>query len=299
MSIKTVAILSPGDMGHAVGRALSENGLDVITCLQGRSRRTRELASKAHIGDVPTLEYLVSNADLVLSILVPSEAVSVARQVAVALEATGSDTPFADCNAVSPQSAGVMNAVISSAGGRYIDASIIGGPPREGYAPNFYVSGVHSGLMADLDGKGINVVPLGDTLWRASGIKMCYAALTKGTSALHIALLAAAEAMGLSEELRAEFQHSQPDALARMEGQLPSLPAKAFRWIGEMDEVASTFDHVGVTPYFHQGAAEIYRLLSDTPLASETAETVDRDRTLAQTVSAVTRLLPSAVEGGG
>ena len=293
MGIKTVAILSPGDMGHAVGRALVGHGFDVITCLNGRSERTRRLARQGNIRDVPDLDELVTRGDLILSILVPAEALNVARRVADALKSAGVDTPFADCNAISPQTAESISAIVTSAGGRFIDGSIIGGPPGSGPAPRFYVSGRHADVMMDLDRKGIDVRPLGEDIGRASGIKMCYAALTKGTSALQVALLTAAEAMGLSEELRAELTYSQRDAYSRMEAQLPGLPAKAFRWIGEMEEIASTFAHVGVPPQFHRGAADVFRLLSETPFAQESAEDVDRTRTLAQTISATARLLPA------
>jgi 3-hydroxyisobutyrate dehydrogenase-like beta-hydroxyacid dehydrogenase len=286
-------------MGHAVGRALGEGGLDVITCLQGRSERTRELAAKGNIRDVPTLEELVTQTDLVLSILVPAEALSVAGRVADALQATGAATPFADCNATSPQTALAMEEVIAGSGGSFIDASIIGGPPGRGSAPRFYVSGPDSGLMSQLDGKGIDVRPLGETVGRASGIKMCYAALTKGTSALYTALLTAAEALDLSGPLKDELISSQGDAYKRMEAQVPGLPANASRWIGEMEEIASTFEHVGVTPYFHRGAAEVFGLLSETPYARETPETVDRDRTLDQTVSGVRATLASRANSTG
>ena len=299
MPVKTVAILSPGNMGHAVGRALGDHGLEVITCLKGRSERTRELAQKGNIRDVPSLDRMVSQADLVLSILVPAEAVSVARQVADAMRATGAGTPFADCNATSPQTAETMDAIITEAGGRFVDASIIGGPPGGGAHPRFYVSGKHAAVMSELDGKGIAVRPIGDAIGRASGIKMCYAALTKGTSALHVALLTAAQAMGLSEELRTEFLSSQPEVYKRMEAQVPRLPVIAFRWIGEMEEIAATFDLVGVTPDFHRGAAEVFRLLSETPFAQETPESLDQDRTLAQTVAVVAQSLPSRVESAG
>ena len=105
--MKTVAILSPGDMGHAVGRALGEGGLDVITCLEGRSQRTRGLAEAGGFRDTPSLEEMVSQADLILSIMVPAEAIGAARRIAEAMEAAGTAPPFADCNAVSPQSAPV------------------------------------------------------------------------------------------------------------------------------------------------------------------------------------------------
>ena len=295
MAVTTVAILSPGDMGHAVGRALREHGLNVMTCLEGRSERTRSLARKAGIRGVATLEELVSQVDLVLSILVPAEASAVAHQVAEALRAAGTDTYFADCNAVSPQTTGTMDALITGAGGRFIDGSIIGGPPRTdgGSAPRFYVSGPHASIMSDLHGLGIDVRQMGDSIGRASGIKMCYAALSKGTAALEIAVLAAAEAMGLSGELRSELMSSQPQAYQRMERNVPGLPVKAARWIGEMEEIATTFDHAGVTPRLHQGAAGMFRLLAETPFADETPETLDASRTLEQTVAVIARSLTS------
>ena len=147
--------------------------------------------------------------------------------------------------------------------------------------------------MEALDGKGIVVRSMGDEIGRASAIKMCYAAGTKGTSALYTALLTAAEALDISKELEAELRSSQPDMYRRMEGQVPTLPIKAGRWIGEMEEIASAFEHAGVTPRFHQGAAEVFRLLSETPFATETRETLDRGRTLNDTIQAVVDLLPA------
>jgi 3-hydroxyisobutyrate dehydrogenase-like beta-hydroxyacid dehydrogenase len=250
------------------------------------------LAQRAGIDDVASLNDLVTEADIVLSILVPAEAVGVAESVAGALSATGAGTPFADCNAISPQSATAIDGVIGHAGGRFIDGGIIGGPPGRGTPPRFYVSGPHAGVMTELDGKGIDVRPIGESVGKASGIKMCYAAMTKGTSTLHVALLTAAEALGLSDELAAELQASQPGAYEQM-ARIPALPVDAARWIGEMEEIASTFEHVGVTPGFHRGAAEVYRLLSETPFASETRETLDRSRTLVETIRAVVDLLPA------
>ena len=295
MPVNTVAILSPGDMGHAVGLALNDHGLDVITCLQGRSDRTRALAARGNIRDVPTLEAMVLEADLVLSIMVPAEAVKVARQVADSLRNTGAGTPYADCNAVSPQTTESMDSMITEAGARFIDGSIIGSPPGNEVPPRFYVSGPDTGLMSKLDGMGIDVRPIGGAIGRASAIKMCYAALTKGTSALHVALLTAAEAMGLSEQLRTEFTSSQPDTYRRMESQLPTLPANAARWVGEMEEIAATFDYLGVTPNLHRGAADVFRLLGQTPFAQETPEDMDKERTLEQTISVVAQCLPSRV----
>ena len=293
MAIKTVAILSPGDMGHAVGRALGEHGLSVITCLQGRSERTKGLARQANIRDVPTLEEMVSQADLVLSILVQAEAIDVANQVADAIRCSGSGAIYTDCNAVSPQSVATMAAAIINAGGRFIDGSIIGYPPGIEPRPRIYVSGPDADVMMALDSEFIDIRPIGDAIGRASSLKMCNAALTKGRSALYLALLTAAELMGLSDELRAEFAISHPEALVEMERELPGLPTHASKYAGEMEQLADTFESVGVTPFIHRGAAEIFNIVAKTPFALEHTETIDLERTLEQTISAVVQAMPS------
>ena len=295
MSVHTVAILSPGDMGSGVGFALGQNDIDVITCLRGRSNRTRQLAAEAHFRDIPTLGLLVEQADLILSILVPDQAVTVAQQVAAAMRSSGKHAVYAECNAVSPQTTRKIESIITEAGGQYVDGGIIGGSPTRGTPPRFYVSGEHTDVVAGLDGKGITVKPIGKEVGRASGIKMCYAALTKGTSTLQSALLSAAESMNLTDELIAEFEFSQPDALRQMNNGISRLPPNAHRWIGEMLEIASTFEHLGVTPSFHQGAAEMYRLLSQTPYASEAPENADKSRPTRDTIRAVVDLLQPAI----
>ena len=292
MGIETIAILSPGDMGHGVGKALAEHGYEVITCLAGRSRRTRDLAATAGFRDVPSLEAMVLQADLVMSILVPDQAVGVAREVAEAMRAARTSRPFADCNAVSPRSVSDIASVIHEAGGYYIDGGIIGGSPARGAVPRIYTSGPRAGLMDELDGKGIAVKNLGPSIGRASGIKMCYASMTKGTNALRVAMLTAAQSLGLYDELIEELAYSQGEALSAMESGIPGLPANSGRWIGEMEEIAETFDAAGVTPGFHQGAAEVFRLLASTSFADESPEAIDRSRTLKETIEAAVEKLP-------
>ena len=265
MEISTVAILSPGDMGHAVGQRLRENELDVITCLAGRSDRTRALASKAGIRDIPTMEDLVRQADMVMSMTVSAAVPGVCREVADALTATGADVLFAECNAISPQLARELEPVITVAGGRYVDVSIIGGPPRLGYSPHFYASGEQAPEFERLNDSGLTVLKLDGEVGQASGIKMCYAAMTKGTSALYSQLLMAAELMGLTEPLLAEFQSGQQEVLQRMERGIPSVPPRARRWVSEMEEIRDTFAHLGMTPHLFEGVAEMYRLIGSSP----------------------------------
>ena len=284
MDISTVAILSPGDMGHAVGQRLREHEVDVITCLAGRSDRTRALSQKAGIRDVATMKELVERSDLIMSMTVSAAVPDVCQQVADALAATGADTLFAECNAVSPQLVRTLEPVISDAGGRFVDVSIIGGPPRPGYSPHFYASGQHARQFEQLNDSGLTVLKLDGEVGQASGIKMCYAAMTKGSWALYTQLLMAAEMMGLTEPLLAEFQSGQQAVLQRMERTIPTVPPRSRRWVSEMEEIRDTFAELGMTPHLFEGVAEMYRFIGGTPLGEEFPESRDRDRTFTETI---------------
>ncbi len=283
MPVETVAILSPGDMGSAVGAALAADGLRVITALDGRSDRTKELASRFNIEDVHSLDAVVDQADLILSILVPDQSEALAAEVANAISNNGKSVAFADCNAVSPETGKRMAAVIDGAGGRFIDAGIIGGPPRGGTPPRFYASGPHEAVLGELDGRGIAVPMMGGEVGRASAIKMCYAAITKGTSALFAAALTAAESLGTYEDLINELESSQAETLKRMQG-VATVSDRAFRWIGEMEEIAQTFADAGVTSKIHEGSRDVFQMIADSPIGHERPETVDRTRSLHDTV---------------
>ena len=285
MMLKTVGILSPGDMGHTVGQVLSSHGVRVITCLQGRSERTRVLAARAGVVDVLTYQALVKEADILLSILVPAQAQQAARVVAQAISETNADLVYADCNAVAPQTVRQIGDVIAGAGGRFVDASIIGPPPRKKGTTRFYTSGPHAGDLVTLSEFGLDVVVLGEQIGLASAIKMCYAALTKGLTALCTELLTAAKVLGVSQALEQEFRWSQPMLYERMERGLPRMPMKSRRWVGEMQEIARTFEQVGLTPKVLAGAADMYRFVGATHLAERTPEDTDPLPTLPQMIS--------------
>jgi len=280
----TVAILSPGDMGHAVGHVLVEHGLMVKTCLEGRSRRTQELAKKAGIESVPNYEQLVCDADIILSILKPSEALNAATTVAGALGSVGERIVYVDCNAIAPNTVKKIAEIITGAGSRFVDAGIIGAPPARGSNTRLYASGPDIGEFEVLCQYGLDIKAAGTEVGQASGFKMVYAALTKGSSAISIELLVAAFRMGLYRPLVEELQRSQRERYASIERSLPVMPSKSRRWVGEMEEIAKTFEDVGLTPRIFQGAADIYRFVGETALADETPEHIDRDRTLAQLI---------------
>jgi 3-hydroxyisobutyrate dehydrogenase-like beta-hydroxyacid dehydrogenase len=273
MRVETVAIMAPGDMGHAVAKVLAAGGLRVITCLAGRSARTRGLAESAGVEDVSDDRTLVRDADMLLSILVPVRAQDLALRLAPALQAAGKGLLYVDCNAIAPETARRIGAIVEAAGGRFVDAGIIGPPPQPGAASTrFYASGGDAAAFARLADFGLDVRVMGDRPGQASALKMCYAALTKGTTALMTELSIAAERLGVRNALRTEFADSQPAMLERMQRAVPAMVPKAHRWVGEMAEIARTFEACGLTPRTFEGAAELYALVAGTDLGRTSPE---------------------------
>lgn len=257
MKLQKVGILSPGDMGHTIGHVLVEHGMAVLTCLKGRSERTHMLAQEAGIEAVPTYEQLIRDTDMILSILVPANAESATMMVAGALKTTGRQVMYVDCNAIAPMTVRKLAEIIKGAGSPFVDVGIIGPPPTKEGITRFYASGAGAGEFKRLNKYGLDVRVIGTEIGQASGLKMMYGALTKGSLALETALLVGACRMGLYEELVKEFQLSQAERYASMERALLTVPYRARRWIGEMQEIAKTFEDLKLTPKFHQGAEDI------------------------------------------
>ena len=280
MTISTVGIHSPGEMGQAIGVVLQNNGLRVVAALEGRSERTRGLASEAGIEDVGSLAGLVEAADLVLSILVPAQAAEAAREVAAAIRGTGAEVLYADCNAISPPSTLEVGEIITEAGGRFVDGSIIGPPPRKPGVTRLYVSGEHAAEVAALESEMLAVPVVGTDVGQASGLKMCYAGLTKGFTAMATEVLLAARLMGLEGALRKEFETSQPLLLGWAERNVAGMPPKAHRFVGEMEEIAATYEQLGLTPRIELGAADMFRDVANTRLGKESPEERDASREL-------------------
>jgi 3-hydroxyisobutyrate dehydrogenase-like beta-hydroxyacid dehydrogenase len=292
--VRAVGLLSSGDMGHSVGRVLVHEGMPVYTCLAGRSPRSAQLAQKAGILTSETIEDLVQRVDLFLSIVPPARATSVAQTIADAVKATSTSLIYLDCNAISPETTKEVGQIVESAGAQFIDGGIVGSPPKVGGpGPRIYVSGPTASQANALRDHGLDIQPIGDVIGHASGIKMCYAALTKGMTALGTELMVAAEALGLTEPLRAELEFSQKKFIDHFERSIPSMPPKAYRWVGEMEEIAKTFEDVGMTPRILLGAADMYRLVGETELANETPEQRTRGQNLADVVQILNQSLGS------
>ena len=228
MAVRTVGIVSPGDMGAAIGNVLRHHGLDVVTCLDGRSDLTRTRATESGMRDVGTLNAVLDSCDLLLSVLVPAEAVPIAQAVADAMRRTGAKPAYVECNAIAPQTVVHIGDLIGGAGALFIDAGIIGTPPRpERKSTRIYCSGPDTELFESLAEHGLDVRRVGPTIGQASGLKMVYAASTKGTSALWTELMVAARALDLDDALMAEFAIGNVEVNNRLVGGIPDMPRRA------------------------------------------------------------------------
>ena len=273
MQIRNVGVVSPGDMGQAIAGRLKESGLAVHTALEGRSERTKTLARAAGINDCGTMEKLVEACELVISVINPGESLTVARQVAAAMRKAGRKIAFADLNAVSPQTARDADRMIREAGGRFIDGGIIGPPPRgEKDKPRIYVSGPDAYLMEQITHPNLLMRVLSERIGDASGVKMCYAAMTKGTTALAVELLVAARKLGVEQALEKELRESRNDVFEWQMRNIATMPPKAYRWVPEMQEIAKTFGELGLTRRIFEGATDIYAMVAETPLGRESPE---------------------------
>ena len=278
MKIEHVGVMSPGDMGQAVASQIKAKGLNVYTALERRSERTRALAREAGLIDVGSLAQLVERCDAVLSVMDPGSAVTFAREISDAIRAASRHTLVVDCNAIAPDTVREIAGLVQQAGGRFLDGGIIGPPPRGKAKTNLYVSGPGAADLEQLAGPQLIVHVIGEGIADASALKMCYGALNKGTQALWLEVLVAAERLGIAGLLDEQLQQSQGDRYKWALGQFPILPPKAYRWVPEMLEIAKTLAGAGVTPQMFQGAADVYRFVAATPLGKETPENRDKAR---------------------
>jgi 3-hydroxyisobutyrate dehydrogenase-like beta-hydroxyacid dehydrogenase len=268
----SIGITSPGDMGQGVAMCLKALGFNVCMASDGRSARTRALGEKAGLNDCGSLEKMVQTCDMVMSILDPGAAITNARAVAAACTATRRKIVFVECNAVAPQTMTEITAIMTAAGCTVIDAGIIGPPPRGTAKQRFYVSGPDAALMNRINCAQINVRVAGEKIGDASAVKMCYAALTKGSIALGTELLIAARKLGVDKTLEAEFTGSQTQLHESVLSRSAGMAFKAYRWVPEMNEIAKTFEGVGMTPRILQGAADLFAQIATTPQGRESPE---------------------------
>ena len=263
----TIAILAPGMMGAGLGARMVRHGARVLVPLEGRSAASRARAEAAGMRDASVEE--VAAADMVLSVVSPAHAVEAARRVADA----GGAGVFADLNAVSPERAAEVAAIVSQGGFHPLDGGIVGGPPRDGYTPTIHLSGDGAGGAAEtLEALGLRVSLMEGGIGRASALKLGYAGITKGLTALGAAMLLSAGRAGVADALVAELRESQPELARRLGRALPDMLPKAERWAPEMEEIAALIGSDRAGHAIYRDAATLFaRLAAD--LAEDGAET--------------------------
>jgi putative dehydrogenase len=261
MSI-TVAIMAQGMMGAGVGKRLHESGATVRTLLSGRSEASAGRAEAAGMQPASDERELLSGADYFLSILPPDQAEGLASRLAPALQSLPVKPVYVDCNAVSPQTAARIAAIVEPTGAAFVDGGIIGGPPRDAYSPAIYASGPDAERTKPIADYGIDWRIIAGPIGAASGLKMSYAGITKGTTAIAAAMLLGAARFGCAEALIAELSSSQPEMLGRMKKSIPGMYDKAYRWVGEMEEISDFLDANAPSSEMYKGIARLYEFLA-------------------------------------
>ena len=257
-----VAVIAPGAMGAAVGQRLADNGLTVLTSLDRRSEETRARAKAA--GMAAAKDDDIARADFILSILPPGDALSLAQRFVPALTASNAKPVYVDCNAINPKTVDRVAAAIAPSECPFVDAGIIGQPPKPGDAgPRIYASGSAAPRFAALREYGLDIRVLDGEMSAASALKMSYAGITKGTQAIGAAMMLAATRAGSADALMAELQLSQKEMLAWLKRQLTMMPPKAYRWVAEMQEIAGFVGDDPAARELYEGAAEFYERFAE------------------------------------
>jgi len=258
----TVAIIAPGNMGAGIGRRLTENKVTVLTSLAGRSEVSAKRAREA--GMQAAEENALAEPDFLLSIIPPGDALALATRLAPVLTAANRKPVYVECNAVSPPTMLKIADVIATTGCAFVAAGIIGPPPKPGSTnTKIYVSGPAAKDFAALNSHGLIVRVLEGPLTAASALKMSYAGITKGFTALGAAMMLAATRGGSAAALKAELAESRPDLLRYLSNQVPAMYSKAYRWVAELDEIASFVGDEHAEHEMLAAAARLYERIAE------------------------------------
>jgi 3-hydroxyisobutyrate dehydrogenase-like beta-hydroxyacid dehydrogenase len=251
-----IGFLHPGSMGISLAASAKNSGHEVYWVSEGRSEATHARAASQDLRDAGTLEALCETCSVIVSICPPHAAEDVAAQVA----GCGFDGLYVDANAISPETAMRIGETLSGAGIAFVDGCVIGGPAWEPGRTWLYLSGEAAGEVEVCFAKGpLETSVIGDQIGQASGLKMCFAAYTKGSSALLSAILATAEGLGVRQALETQWSRGGSDFASKTQMRVRGVTAKAWRFAGELEEIAATFEATGLPGGFGEAAAEVYR----------------------------------------
>jgi putative dehydrogenase len=256
-----IAVIAPGSMGAGVGGRLAGNGADVVTSLAGRGGASAARAADAGMRAVD--DAMLADTQFILSIVPPGSALALAERLAPVLQAAREKPVYVDCNAVSPATAARIAAVIEPTGAAFVDGGIIGGPPKPGSTgTRIYISGAAAPQAMRLADHGLEMRLLGGAIGEASALKMSYAGITKGFTALGAAMMLAATRGGSAAALHAELADSQKALFAWLTRQVPGMYPKAYRWVAEMEEIGDFAGEDPAAGALFQAAARFYERIA-------------------------------------
>ena len=267
-----IGILHPGEMGISIAASAINNGHQVYWVSESRSKKTRARAEKYHLREVASLSQLCQSSEIIFSVCPPHAAENVAKSVTE----QGFKGYYLDANAIAPQHAKRIGELMEGNGIRFVDGGIIGGPARAPKETWLYLSGKDAEVITGcFVNSPLETKVIGSDIGKASALKMCYAAYTKGTTALLAAILATAESLGVRDELYQQWGMDDSGFVKQVEARTTRVTAKAWRFEGEMQEIASTFQEASLPKGFHVAAAEVYRRMIGFKDSSQSPELID------------------------
>ncbi len=250
-----IGILHPGEMGISLAASALNSGQDVYWCEAGRSQASRQRASGAGLKSLPGLQELCDTCEVLISVCPPHGASQLASEVL----ACNYQGVYADLNAIAPDTVKAIATSMANEDISFVDGGIIGMPAIKPGTTWLYLSGTQAEKVAECFANGpLETSVLGDEIGQASGLKMCFAANSKGTAALHTAILGAAEAMGVRQALEKQWEVYTPGFTEKSQARIKQVARKAWRFSGEMKEIAATLEATGMPPAFFLAAAELY-----------------------------------------
>jgi 3-hydroxyisobutyrate dehydrogenase-like beta-hydroxyacid dehydrogenase len=262
-----IGLLHPGAMGVSIGASAQNSGNVVYWVAEGRSSQTKERAQNAGLTDAGTLPHLCEQCSMIISVCPPAAAEDVADEVI----ATGFRGLFVDANAIAPQRAVRIGEKLAANGIAFVDGGIIGGPAWKPNATWLHLSGEYAAQVARyFEGGLLETRIVSDKIGDASALKMCYAAYTKGTTALLAAILGTAESLNVRAALEQQWSQDDTAFVEETHHRVRNVTAKAWRFAGEMEEIAATFEAAGFPGGFHNGANNIYLRLAEFKDAPQT-----------------------------
>lgn len=252
---KTIGILHPGEMGISLAATALNSGMTVYWCTQDRSDASKARAKQLGITALATYQEICDTCDVLISVCPPHAATELAEKV-IACNFQGL---FADVNAIAPETVKAIGMRMQQHAIDFVDGGIIGLPATRPGTTWLYLSGAKAGEVAACFNKGpLETEVLGDDIGQASGLKMCFAANSKGTAALHAAILGTAEVMGVRAALERQWEIYTPGFTEKSQARIREVARKAWRFTGEMKEIETTQQAAGLPGGFFDAAAEIY-----------------------------------------